>query len=161
MIAWKFRPRWVGTALLGLTMVLGAGSAVAEVDIAKSGDSGVMIAGSTDSKFFFGTAELTDNVMLVPLQGWVQINGAGNGTGINGAGNGTGESSPETNGAGNGTGINGAGNGTGDREFSEDWGTAIIALGCHEAAVGIYRENTNGELIEEEFNIVATNICVE
>lgn len=142
MIACKQKPRWVVKAYKKLlifscivaTTSLWTTAANAEVDITLTADDRISIAGRSSGKFFFGEADLAGQVMVVPLSGWVRINGAGNGTGTpNGAGNGTGgqTNAPNTgtvgdgvpDGAGNGTGgvvPGGAGNGTGDQVNAPD-----------------------------------------
>lgn len=174
MIAWNQKPRWVkgafGQTLFALAAVACIGTAQAEVDISLSDDGQITVAGRNGDKVYFGSVEVTEDVMLVPLKGWDQGRSAGNGTGEpapNSAGNGTGE--PEPNSAGNGTGINSAGNGTGINsagngtgiDLEMEWGIAAVAMGCYEAIVAVYRENDAGEVVEEEFRAIATDFCVE
>jgi len=174
MIAWNQKPRWVkgafGQTLFALAAVACIGTAQAEVDISLSDDGQITVAGRNGDKVYFGSVEVTEDVMLVPLKGWDQGRSAGNGTGEpapNSAGNGTGE--PEPNSAGNGTGINSAGNGTGINsagngtgiDLEMEWGIAAVAMGCNEAIVAVYRENDAGEVVEEEFRAIATDFCVE
>lgn len=174
MIAWNQKPRWVkgafGQTLFALAAVACIGTAQAEVDISLSDDGQITVAGRNGDKVYFGSVEVTEDVMLVPLKGWDQGRSAGNGTGEpapNSAGNGTG--APEPNSAGNGTGINSAGNGTGINsagngtgiDLEMEWGIAAVAMGCNEAIVAVYRENDAGEVVEEEFRAIATDFCVE
>jgi hypothetical protein len=165
MIAWTKKPRWVFKKVIVATMLafsalLLAGPVFAEIDVVMQGDK-VTLAGRSQGDFYFGSADHEDGVIVMPLEGWVRIRGAGSGTGRpNGAGSGTGD---QTNGAGSGTGgqTNGAGSGTGLREIRADWGAAAIALGCNVAVVAILENTGNGTFVQKDFAAINTDICIE